>query len=120
MLIELYIFFQIVVIGLFLTSFFTKQEILWFITLVFSGMLMVSAYNVQYYVYIFNTTISNYVPIAKSESYPWLMGINLLFMALSLILGMFDIFDKYGNKMASKVRDPNIPSDTGTKPKTPR
>jgi len=120
MLIELYIFFQIVVIGLFLTAFFTKQELLWFITLVFSGMLMVSAFNVQYYVYIYNMTIANYVPIAKSESYPWLMGINLLFMTLSLVLGMFDIFDKYGNKMASMSRDPNIPSDTGTRPKQPR
>ena len=119
MLIELYIFFQIIVIGLFLTSFFTKQEILWFITMVFSGMLMMSAFNVQYYVYIYNTTIRNYVPIAKSESYPWLMGVNLMFMALCLILGMFDIFDKYGNKIASKVRDPAIPSDTAGKPKTP-
>jgi len=120
MLIELYIFFQIIVIGFFLTSFFTKQEILWFITLVFSGMLMVSAFNVQYYVYIYNTTIASYMPIAKSSSYPWLMGINLMFMALSLTLGMFDIFDKYGNKIASKVRDPDIPSDTAGAPIMPQ
>ena len=120
MLIELYIFFQIIVIGLFLTSFFTRQEILWFITMAFSGMLMVDAFNVQYYVYVYNVTQAVYVPIAKSSSYPWLMGINLMFMTLSLTLGMFDIFDKYGNKIASKVRNPDIPSDTAGKPILPK
>lgn len=120
MLIELYIFFQIIVIGFFLLSFFTKQEILWMITMIFSGMLMMSAYNVQYYVYVYNATIGNFVAVAKSSSYPYLMGVNLIFMSLSLILGLFDIFDKYGNKIASKVRDPNIPSDTAGKPKLPK
>ena len=43
-----------------------------------------------------------------------------MFMTLCLVLGMFDIFDKYGNKIAGKTRDPNIPSDTGTTPRTPR
>jgi len=105
MLLELYIFFEIVVIGMFVASFFTKQEILWAITAVFSGVLMVTSYNIEYYVYTFNTTTSAYDPIMTSFSYPYLMGLNLLFFSLCWLLGMFDLFDKYGSKMAEKHKN---------------
>ena len=98
MLVELFIFFEIVTIGLFLASFFTKQEILWVITLVLSGTLMFTSWHVEYYVYQFNTTLNVYVPIAVSNSYPYLMAINMIFFVLALLLGMFDLFDKYGTK----------------------
>jgi len=102
MLIELFVFFQIVVILLFIAAFFTKQELLWAITFVLSGILMFTSYNIEYYVYQFNTTLGAYVPIAITHNYPYLTGINLLFFGLSLILGLFDIFDKYGNKLLRK------------------
>lgn len=102
MLVEIYIFFQIIVIGLFIASFFTKQEILWVLTLVLSGVLMFTSYNVQSYVYIANVTLGAYEPVQVSNSYPYLMGINLLFFALSMILGLFDLFDKYGGEIAEK------------------
>jgi hypothetical protein len=102
MLVELYVFFEIVAIGIFIASFFTKQEILWAISLVLFGFIMFSSYNVEYYVYEWNSTISAYYPVAVTHSYPYLMGINSVFFVLSLVLLLFDIFDKYGTKLTGK------------------
>ena len=98
MLVELFIFFEIIVIGLFIASFFTKQEILWTLTLVLSGVLMFTSYHIENYVYVWNTTLKAYQPVIEAHSYPYLMGINMLFFVLALVLGMFDLFDKYGVK----------------------
>ena len=102
MLIEIFIFFQIVVICLFIAAFFTKQELLWGITFVLAGIMMFMSYNIEYYVYEFNVTISAYSPVIITHTYPYLTGINLLFFGLSLVLGLFDIFDKYGSKLLKK------------------
>jgi hypothetical protein len=79
-------------------SYFTHQEILWAIALVLGGFLMVSSYNIEYKVYTFNSVLGYYVPTIERVSYPFLMAVNLIFSALSLILGLFDIFDKYVSK----------------------
>lgn len=108
MLLELFIFFEILMIVMFMVSFFTKQEILWTITLVISGVLMFTSYDIQYYVYEFNATIGAYDAILTTHYYPYLMALNMIFFVLALILGMFDLFDKYGSKFAgrkSKGRD---------------
>lgn len=105
MLLELFVFFEIVTIGLFLAAFFTKQELLWAITLMMAGVLMFTSYNVEYYVYEYNTTITAYVPIAMTHTYPYLAAINMLFFVLALVLGIFDIFDKYGSKFAGKSKE---------------
>jgi len=102
MLMEMYIFFEIIMIGLFIASFFTKQEILWVITSVISGVLMFSSYNIQYYIYEYNSSIGAYSPVFISQSYPYLMGINLIFFVLALLLSIFDLYDKYGNKFAKQ------------------
>jgi len=104
MLIELYIIFQILVVGLFFTAFFTKNEIIWVITMVISGTMMYTSYNVEYYTYVFNGTISAYSPVITTHSYPYLMGINLIFCSLALLLGLFDMFDKYGSSLFSRFR----------------
>ena len=70
MLIELYIFFQIVLIVSFFMAFFSHQELLWVITLVISGVLMLSAYDIQYYVYEYNNTTEVYQPIQKTDRSP--------------------------------------------------
>lgn len=98
MLVELYMFFQIVTIGFFAVSFFTKQEILWAITLVLSALMMFNSYNVEYYTYEWDTAISAYAPVMVQHSYPYLMAVNMLFFVLAMVLGLFDIFDKYGSK----------------------
>ncbi len=102
MLIELFIFFEVVAIGLFITSFFTKQEILWTLTMVLTGVLMFTSWNIEYYVYEYNATISAYQPVITTFNYPYLMGINMIFFSLSIVLGLFDLFDKYGSKFAGK------------------
>jgi len=104
MLIELFIFFEIVLIGMFIAAFFTKQEILWTITLVIAGVLMFTSYNVETYVYEFNASINVYSPIIVSHNYPYLMGLNMLFFVLGLVLGMFDLFDKYGTIFSEKFK----------------
>ena len=110
MLIELFIFFEVIVIGMFVASFFTKQEILWAITLVFSGVLMFTSFHVETYVYEYNATITAYSPVIVTHSYPYLMGLNMIFFGLALLLGMFDIFDKYGtNANLSGAKDPKMP-----------
>jgi hypothetical protein len=100
MLIEIYLLLQVVVVGLFLTSFFTKQEILWTITLVLSALMMFSSYNIEKNVPVFNATLSNstfavYDSTVISYSYPYLMGLNAVFFGLALVLAFFDMFDKY-------------------------
>lgn len=107
MLIEIFIFLQFIAIGLFITSFFTKQEILWALTLLFTGVLMFTSFNIEYYVYEPNITTGMYTPVTINLSYPYLMGINLGFFVLAMVLGIFDIFDKYGTKMASRY-DNNV------------
>lgn len=102
MLVELFVFFEIVAIGIFIAAFFTKQEILWAISLILFGVLMFTSYDVEYYVYQWNATLSAYYPVAVTHSYPYLMGINSLFFVLSLVLLLFDIFDKYGSRFAGK------------------
>lgn len=102
MLIDLYIIFQITAIILFFISFFTKQEILWALTLVLTGTLMFTSWNVEYYTYVFNATISAYDMVIINNSYPYLVAINFLFFALSMLLGLFDLFDKYGFSFLNK------------------
>jgi len=102
MLISLFIFFQVVVIATFITAFFTKQELLWVLTMVLSGALMFSSYDIQQYVYQYNATVTAYTPVLTTHYYPYLVGINMLFLSLAVILGIFDIFDKYGGKLLNK------------------
>lgn len=104
MLLELYIFYEIVVIGLFLASFFTKQEVLWAVTIVLAGILMFTAYSIEQYVYEFNPLQGAYVPMFTSQNYPYLMGINSIFFSLGLIFGIFDLFDKYQWKMPFRIK----------------
>ena len=102
MLVELYIFYEIVVIGFFVFSFMSHNEILWFLTAVLSGILMFTGYDIQVHQYVMNATLGAYQPIVTSFSYPYLAGINTIFFALALILGIFDMFDKYGSKFIKK------------------
>jgi hypothetical protein len=99
MLFPLYVILEIIAVALFLASFFTKQEILWAVTLLTTALLMYSSFGIEYYVYGWNTTIQAYSPQMMSFSYPYMMGFNTLFFVLSLVLGMFDVFDKYGTKL---------------------
>jgi len=109
MLLEIYIFFQLVAILLFAFSFFSKQEILWAITLVITGVMMATSYNVEIIAYEYNTTISAYQTVIITQYYPYLMGLNMIFFILAMLLGIFDLFDKYGRKFSEGINDPSTP-----------
>ena len=102
MLIEIFILLEIVAIVLFFVSFFTKQEILWAVTLVLTGALMFTSWNIEYYVYEFNSTMNAYAPVMTHHNYPYLMAINMLFFVLAMVLVLFDMFDKYGSRLSKK------------------
>jgi len=96
---------EIILVVMFLLAFFTKQEILWGVVSVTSGILMFSCFNIQQYIYEFDVGTGAYNTILNSTSHPYLMGFNMLFFALSLVLGFFDIFEKYGvPKMFKKIK----------------
>ena len=104
MLLEIYIIMQILVFVLFFIAFYSRQEIIWVLTLVMTGITMMSSYTVEVLAYNYNTTINAYVLTTNVFYYPYLMGINLIIFALSLIFGIFDIWDKFGINVANKFK----------------
>jgi hypothetical protein len=102
MIIDIYIFLEILMVITFATAFFTKQEIIWALSIVLSGILAVTSYSIEYYVYQYNATAGYYSPVIISQSYPYMMGINILFLILGLVLSIYDIFDKYGSNFVGK------------------
>jgi len=101
MIIELFILIEIVALTTFFISFFTKQEILWAVTFVLSGALMVASYNIQITKYVFNAAHNIVIPTLTTINAPFMMGINLIFFVLALILGLLDYFDKYSISISS-------------------
>lgn len=85
MILDLYIVIFISMIIFFTLAYFTKNEILWGLTMLLSGLVMITSHNIEI---IRGTEII-------TLSYPYMMGIALLFFLLSLILGLIDLFDKY-------------------------
>lgn len=96
MLLEIYILIQIIMIVFFATAFFTKQEIMWALSAVLSGILMFASFGIKISQYVFNPSLGAYELQLVSNSFPYMMGINFLFFALALVFGLFDFFDKYG------------------------
>lgn len=105
MLVDIYIFFQITLIGLFLTAFFTKQVLLWSINILLSGILMFTAWNIEYPTYVYSAALGAYENVVITNSYPYLMAINMLFFGLGITLMFFDIFDQYGINIISKFKN---------------
>lgn len=103
MLVEIFVLFEIVTLVIFFIAFFTHQEILWAVALVLGSTMMYTSWSVEYYLYEWNATISAYSPVIVSHSYPYLMAINLIIVALALLLGLFDLFDKYGSDFAGRL-----------------
>lgn len=99
MLLEIFLFFEIVTIAFFIFAFISKQEVVWALTALFSATLAYNALGVQYYVYEYNATILAYQPVMTTFSYPYLGVINLVFFFLAIAFGVFDLFDKYGTKL---------------------
>jgi len=99
MLIEFFIIFQVVMLITFFVAFFTHEEMMWIISFALSGILMIISYNIQFMRYVFDSGTGAYVTEIVTNSYPVLMSINMVFFVLSMAMGLFDIFDKYGIKL---------------------
>jgi hypothetical protein len=99
MIIELFVLLQIMALVLFFISFFTEQEILWAIAIVLFGVLSFTSFNVEYSTYEYNVTLYAYQPVVQTFSYPYLMGINILFFSVSLLLFTRDTYYKYWKKL---------------------
>jgi len=104
MLIDIYIILQTITFVLFFVAYFAKQEIIWAIVLVLSGMLMFSSNLIETYTYSFNVTLGAYIPYMQSNSYPYLSGLNVLLFGLSVVFIIFDIWSKYGTQLKSGDR----------------
>ena len=96
MLVEFFIIFQVLMIITFFVAFFTHQEIMWAISFLLSGTLMIVSFNIQFMRYVFDAGTGAYITTIMSNAYPVLSGINFLFFSLATVMGLFDIFDKYG------------------------
>lgn len=99
MLIELYIFFELITVVLFGLSFFTKQEILWALTCLFSGVMAFLSTNIEKSMYVYNSTITAYSGVTVTYTYTYLMGLNIGLFSLAMLLLIFDIWEKYGSKL---------------------
>lgn len=95
MLVELFIFYQVVALIIFFIGFWTRNEIVWALSLLTTGFVMIQAWNIETYVYQFNETLGAYAPIVAQTNYPALTYVNLAVFALALILAIFDVFTKY-------------------------
>ena len=104
MLLEIYLILQFLAIVMFFVSFFSRQELLWVVTLVMTGILMMSSSTIEIFNYTYNTTSGAYDGVTTVFYYPYLMGINLLFFALALLFGIHDVWDKFGLKIAEKAK----------------
>jgi hypothetical protein len=106
MLLEIFILLELIMIGFFITSFFTQHEILWSISVLLSGVLMITSFNVQIKMLVFDSTLGASVHQLVSYDLGHMLAFNLLFFGLGLILFIMDIFDKYGfttSKMKEKI-----------------
>jgi hypothetical protein len=101
MIIELFIFFQVIVIILFFMAFFTKQPLIWVLTIIFSGIVMFACYNVEYSVNYFNVDTNNYEIATISRDFGYLMSVNMIFFGLGIVMFFFDMFDQIGLGLVS-------------------
>lgn len=106
MVIELFILFEILTILAFLWGFVGKNKIVWTISFVLAATMCFQSFNVETWVYTWNVSINAYSPVLVSSSYIWLMSINLLFLLLSLVLGLYDLYEELqSGKRIVNMRD---------------
>ena len=93
MILDMFVLFQVFAIAIFFLAFYTKQELFWFMSIVMSSIMMINSWNVEVLSYVYNNVTTVYDPTYVVYYYPYLMGINLMFLGLSIIYSLYDIFD---------------------------
>jgi len=89
MLFEIFILIQTIAIGSFLLAWFSKNIIMWGITVILFGIQMITGFNIEFI--IFNITDSGIVPILINHS-SVIAYINMLFFSLGILMFFWDIF----------------------------
>lgn len=96
-------------IAAFTVAFTGKNEIVWTITAFLAALLAFMSFQVETWVYVWDASIQAYVPTLLSNSYIWLMGINILFFVLAVVFGVYDLYEKLqsGKKMIDMRQNEN-------------
>jgi amino acid permease len=102
MLIEFQILLLILAFIFFFLAFFmhgkTNSEIVWVVSVVLFGVMMVASLNVQMLVPVYNETLSAYVTQPYHYQNYAFGGISFMFFSLSIIGAYIDFFEKFGKK----------------------
>ena len=61
----------------------------------FSGITAFSGVGIEYPIYLYNETLGAYAFTTQLIYSPYMMGINLAFLSLSVLFGLYDLFVKY-------------------------
>lgn len=89
MLFDIYIIIQILAIGAFILSWYSKNVITWTMSIILFSILMISGFNLEFLIF----TINDNSILLQTVTYSSLIAyVNILFFALSLIMFFWDIF----------------------------
>lgn len=92
MIIELYILFQTLLILLLYLGWRNSHPMYWALALIFSGIQIFTSYNIEYIVMIYSNT-GELTSHLANYSFPLLSYINMLFLTMSVVMFMWDIFN---------------------------
>jgi len=91
LIIEIFILLQCFTIVLFLLAWYRQEPMMWVLGFIFSAINIFASYNVEYVVMTFSKGVLEQNMI--SMSYPVVSYINMIFLAISMLMFFWDIFD---------------------------
>jgi hypothetical protein len=92
MIIEMYIIFQVLVFLLLYLGWKDKSPIYWILSFIFSSIQVFTSYNIEYIVMVYSN-LGELTSEIVSYSFPILSYVNIIFVAVSLIMFFWDIFN---------------------------
>lgn len=98
MLLNIFIILTILTVFCFAVSYIIKNPLLWVITLVLSGTMAVSSFDIQIQEYQFQAATLSYSPVLQSYSYPMISTLFMIVIGLSLLYFYSDLMDIIKNK----------------------
>jgi hypothetical protein len=98
MIIEIFILLQVFTIILFLIAWYKQEPMMWVMAFIFSSINIFTSYNVEYVVMTFSKGVlaQNIISI----SYPVVSYINMIFLAASIIMFFWDIYNPQNEVLA--------------------
>lgn len=91
MLFEIFILTQVLAVGAFLLAWFSKNPLLWSVSVILFGIQMITGFNIEYNI----ITILDSGIVQQTVSYSSVIAyVNMLFFSLSLLMFFWDIFSE--------------------------